>query len=300
MKFNVHPSSVVLASVGGAAFGSVCTLLLARHIYRRQLDAEIQSVKDHYNDRLKNLLESSGESSVDDEASVGDGGELELDSGDVAKLVYAVEDRIDGQRPRGKGQTTWAGIVKKTTEELNESAGTVPERSVAVPVVRDAEVRTNYRGSFESKPDLSALAARVSEGSVNASDLTYEAPNDPAVREFHTDIRDTTKPYVITDEEFAEDHNDDYQKLTITYFAEDDVLVDDKEVPITDRGKTVGPDISEKFGQMTSDPHLVHVRNDRLEIDFEIVLDNRAYTEVVLGYGNPEPKSRKKIRAEVE
>lgn len=98
--------------------------------------------------------------------------------------------------------------------------------------------------------------------------------------------RDTTKPYVISPEEFAEQELG-WQAVTITYYAADRVLTDDKEQPIRDIRSTVGPLSKASFGGISGDPNIRYIRNERLELDFEIVLDERAYVDVVLNYGNP-------------
>lgn len=94
--------------------------------------------------------------------------------------------------------------------------------------------------------------------------------------------RDPSLPYVISEEEFGESEVG-WQQLTITYFAGDSVLVDDQDVPIPDVVNTVGLLPIALFGEGTS----VYVRNPRLEIDFEMVLDTRAYTDAILNYGRP-------------
>jgi hypothetical protein len=96
----------------------------------------------------------------------------------------------------------------------------------------------------------------------------------------------TRKPYVISPAELAE-APPGWQQLTITYFLGDRVLVDEKEQPIRNARQTVGSLELVTFGGISGDPHLKYVRNPRLEIDFEIILDRRSYVDVVLGYGQP-------------
>jgi hypothetical protein len=98
------------------------------------------------------------------------------------------------------------------------------------------------------------------------------------------------RPYLISEERFSEECSD-YQKLTIRYFKGDGVLCDDKDAPMPDIRSTVGPEaiealMSGAYGLL----ELVYVRNDKLQIDFEVCLDHGAFTEVVLGYGTAHPK----------
>jgi hypothetical protein len=97
--------------------------------------------------------------------------------------------------------------------------------------------------------------------------------------------RDLTSPYIISIAEFCED-NDSYNKITVTWYAADSVLVDDKEVPVRDHAPIVGLSFHRHFGEQSNDPHIVYVRNDRLEGDFEIILNEGSYAESI-GYGKP-------------
>ena len=91
---------------------------------------------------------------------------------------------------------------------------------------------------------------------------------------------------MISLEEFCEPI-EGYEQLTIMYFAADKVLVDDKDAPIRDVRGTVGTISALGFGGVSRDPNIRYVRNERLELDFEILLDPRSYAEAILNYGNP-------------
>lgn len=98
-------------------------------------------------------------------------------------------------------------------------------------------------------------------------------------------VRDTTKPYVITLAEFSEE-NETYSKITLTYFTTDDTLCDERDAPIRDT-TIIGVGFEDLFGQDSDDPDVLYVRNDKLQVDFEIARRNESYTQTVLGYGKP-------------
>jgi hypothetical protein len=98
--------------------------------------------------------------------------------------------------------------------------------------------------------------------------------------------RDISKPYGISVEEFC-DPPEGRSQVTITYYASDQVLCDDKDEPIQNIGRTVGPLTPLDFGGISGDPHIRYVRNDKLDLDFEIVFNSGSYADVVLNYGNP-------------
>ena len=84
-------------------------------------------------------------------------------------------------------------------------------------------------------------------------------------------------PYVISPNDFGE--IEEYDTVSLSYFA-DKILADDdyKIITQTDIEEFVGLESLEHFGEYEDDS--VFVRNDRLKIDFEILLDNRNFSDV--------------------
>lgn len=91
-----------------------------------------------------------------------------------------------------------------------------------------------------------------------------------------------TPPYVITPEEF--DTIDDYETESLTYYT-DGVLTDDFDNIIEDVKNTVGEDFAAHFGEYEDDS--VFIRNERLKIDYEILMDYRPSSDVLDIAPNP-------------
>jgi hypothetical protein len=92
-----------------------------------------------------------------------------------------------------------------------------------------------------------------------------------------------TLPYVISFEDFCESE-DAHDKITITYYAGDGVLVDEDEEIIDDVERLVGENnLINKFGEGSDDPDVLYVRNERLAIDYEVIRQHTSYGEVVSG-----------------
>lgn len=83
------------------------------------------------------------------------------------------------------------------------------------------------------------------------------------------------KPYVISPDEFGT--IDYYETVSLTYYA-DGVLTDDADEPIDDVDDVVGTESLTHFGEYEDDS--VFVRNDIYRCDYEILLDNRRYTDI--------------------
>ena len=120
------------------------------------------------------------------------------------------------------------------------------------------------------KPSIAEYAARLQkEGYVNYSDMQDKKQK----QEIGVD-----KPYVIQPSDFGE--FDDYEKISLTYTA-DGVLLDDMNEIVDDIEETVGEDSLEHFGEYEDDS--VFIRNDRLRCDYEILRDNRSFSDVAEG-----------------
>ena len=84
------------------------------------------------------------------------------------------------------------------------------------------------------------------------------------------------KPYVISPEEFGE--FEDYERISLSYYA-DQVLADEDDEKVDDVDNVVGLESLTHFGEFEDDS--VFVRNDRLKCDYEILLDQRTYSDVM-------------------
>lgn len=93
-------------------------------------------------------------------------------------------------------------------------------------------------------------------------------------------------PYVITADEFG-DASLGYDKSTIFYYNNDDTLADENEEIIPDPDAIVGEDALLNFGESSGDKDIVHVRNERLGIDYEVIRLHKSYRDVILGIEEP-------------
>jgi hypothetical protein len=89
------------------------------------------------------------------------------------------------------------------------------------------------------------------------------------------EVKGVSRPYVISPAEF--DTEDDYEVYSLTYYA-DGVLTDEQNNPIEDVEGMVGRESLTTFGEYEDDA--VHVRNDNLKCDFEILRDLSNYSDV--------------------
>jgi len=164
-------------------------------------------------------------------------------------------------------------------EKDEEPSSPPPVKRKEREIVTGPRKVVNYNDIFmaANKPDLAALAAKYAG-----------VDNEPAkvmVSRTLTDEeeKDPNGPRVISEEEFASDH-DDFRYLVLTYYAGDDVLVAPNLVPIMEPEKVIGTEALTMFGSdPEQDKDTIYVINERLGGIYEI---NRVEENFV----EPEPK----------
>ena len=81
---------------------------------------------------------------------------------------------------------------------------------------------------------------------------------------------------IIRPEELGD--NPEYSVESFTYHS-DGVLTDDRDEVVMDWEDIIGPDALTSFGEYEDDS--VFVRNDRLKADYEILMDQRSYADIL-------------------
>lgn len=98
--------------------------------------------------------------------------------------------------------------------------------------------------------------------------------------------RDPSKPYIIHQDEYKNSEKG-FNHVAYTYYAVDDVLVDEDDTPIPHADIVVGQD-NLRFGHGTDDVDVVFVRNEHMELEMEICRTHQSYEEEVLGHDRDE------------
>lgn len=114
--------------------------------------------------------------------------------------------------------------------------------------------------------------------------------------EMQTRAAEPNRPYILTQDEYME-NDSEFEQSTITYYQGDDVLCDSIDQEIPDSDGTVGDINLTKFGHGSGDPNVLYIRNERLEMEFEVLLSRGSYVKEVLGFFEaPERQTPRKFR----
>ncbi len=176
---------------------------------------------------------------------------------------------------------TWRYVEKKYEQIAQKEIDSVKEvfSKREAEFTKNTEVRVKADNAKE-KPNVIEYAAWLrKQGYTNYSDMVDKKPEEVKEEPMSVD-----KPYVIAPEEFGE--LDDYEIISLTYYA-DQILADDNDVIVDDVENVVGFDSLNSFGEYEDDS--VFVRNDRLKCYYEILLDQRKYSDVIRKPHNRKP-----------
>lgn len=160
--------------------------------------------------------------------------------------------------------------VQEETESIKESLTNLYEKKGVKKEDIEVEPAVAPKKHGE-KPGIMEYAAELrKQGYSDRSpdDLVDDDDGDIAQTEFD--------PYVIPPEQFGT--IEEYDTISLSYYS-DQVLADDNDEVIHNVNEIVGLDSLGHFGEYEDDS--VYVRNERLKCDYEILLDQRRYSEVL-------------------
>ena len=131
------------------------------------------------------------------------------------------------------------------------------------------EIRDFYNEKIEhEKEDAEDSEEKVESDSDGKDDFSLNKyasrPSDSKASK-EEDMKSKKKPYVIPPEEFGEL---DYDEVSLTYY-DDNYLTNDRKELVTDVEGIIGWDNINRIGEYEDDA--IHVRNDELKIDYEIL-----------------------------
>lgn len=162
--------------------------------------------------------------------------------------------------------------IDSVKEVFSKKSTITPIAEVKVDSDEVAEKVIEKVAKAKDNADIMHFASKLNEmGYTNYSNMEFSMPGVDAEKA----MKHTERPYIISPDEF--DEMDDYEAISLTYYA-DGVLADDMDELVEDVDDVVGNDFANHFGEYEEDS--VFVRNDRLKADYEILRDERNYSDV--------------------
>lgn len=170
----------------------------------------------------------------------------------------------------------YSKLYKK--DEFDTPAGAAE----ALGVSEAANALASYQGRTQTEDEPAVVVERTVEVETTRVEATNVFDWDQNAEEAARQELAPNEPYIISHDEFMEgEHN--YEQVSLSYFAEDDVLADAKDQPIEDIDATVGEGNITRFGHGSGDNRIVYIRNDRMTMDFEVSKSDGSFAQEVLG-----------------
>lgn len=169
--------------------------------------------------------------------------------------------------------TTWYLVKEKYAQIAQEEIDSVKE--VFSGRGRQERVEKAVEKIEKAQEEQPAKEMSVREYAAKLSEERYST-DYADIQTVEEKIDEVEKPYVISPDEFSELY--DYNTISLTYYSDHILAYDDDEL-IDDIEAVVGVESLNHFGEYEDDS--VFVRNDRLKCDYEILLDQRKYSDVI-------------------
>jgi hypothetical protein len=183
----------------------------------------------------------------------------------------------------------------------------VPAHPALAPVINDGTpeaarlIEAGERLAQQLETPMSVTTQVSPDGAVEVQAVSVEhnvfEEKSPALFDlaYEMSLRTEDAPYIITQQEYYTGEKD-YTQSRLVYFAGDDTLVDEHNEPIVETDEVVGDANLQRFGAGSKDNRTVHIRNDRIEIDFEVVRNESEYAREVLGLRHSDDPRRRPRR----
>lgn len=197
----------------------------------------------------------------------------------VVKTKYEqiIDEEIDSVRDE------YINLMEKMKKHLNETATYEgPQDAGEAARMEDDEYYPDDDERDFTEKEKQQIEYYKMTSRYRTSDGVEEDDDEEGGKGNEDEVPYINGPYVISPDEFASSPPG-YFAQPLDYFA-DGVLADSWGVKI-DIEETIGEEALEHFGDYVDD--VVHVRNERKEIDYEVTRDPRTYDDMLATNPNP-------------
>lgn len=170
-------------------------------------------------------------------------------------------------------------VTQETTVEESVNVYTLPISSYTSvgPVTVVKEYDPELEKLLDEEEEIEKREQTQEVESIKVNVFTVEDSDWDQEAELAT--RDPNGPYIIHQEEFISDDMG-YHQETLTYYQGDDIMADNEDTPIYNYAGLMG---ELRFGHGSKDRNVVYIRNEKLHIEWEILLHQGHFAQEVLG-----------------
>lgn len=299
---NVPTKEIVIGAAGIVAGGTISYIVLRRR-FELQLKAHLDAMDKVYEDSLARFTKSGPYATVDEAAAVLIPSEPLFVNTDPEAPNYEADrepEHAADAEPDEDGSEDETRAPKHLLEQYSETQDEEETAELLELTIRqEQKARLNaYASRVAADDEDEEAAAKLAEfvdryrdrPVSNFGGVTFPGQTDDddseeepqsSVPGFKT-VRDPNGPYLISIDEYMDENESPFTKVEMTYFDGDDTLIDSRQQPLPDLDKYIGRKNLERFGEGTTDPDQMYIRNERLEVDIEVTRDENTYTRAIL------------------
>lgn len=186
---------------------------------------------------------------------------------------------------QAKGQALEAEYAKRPVEDIVRERGySSPENKIDIKPPMAVQPPADVVDDADTSEERQEVVDRLEDAETQVKNI-FEDAKITHEWDWHKERsqRSPDIPYVIHQDEI---HEMDYVEATLTYYTGDDVLCNERDeiVDPDERDGIVGEANLDRFGHGSGDASIVYVRNDRLEIVYEVVRSPNKFSEEVHGF----------------
>lgn len=173
---------------------------------------------------------------------------------------------------------TWYYVKEKYKKIAQEEIDSVKHVFATLNSEKEEDNSGNQQNTtvYEDKPDLNEYMKTVMKNkytdysrSSSDEDITNSDDDESEEPEFKD-------PYVISPDEYGEAFG--YSTISLSYTSDKKVIDENYEI-VENVDEIIGLESLNHFGDYEDDS--VFVRNERLKVDYEILLDQRTYPDII-------------------
>ncbi|AXH43799.1 hypothetical protein SEA_BREYLOR17_54 [Arthrobacter phage Breylor17] len=198
---------------------------------------------------------------------------------EIASVRYAYLKRLNEMEAEFDQERKDEGKSPVAPVEMHPEEIEVPMERV---VPTNEQLRKAYHKMAKANPETVEGLSEVNEtlGYTGKEDPVNEQPKPYQYLEADNGIN---TPYVIPVQAYMDDESM-FTQLTLTYYAGDKTLViEDSDEVVEDIDQTVGFENLTKFGEESGNDDTVYIRNEKREIEYEVLRDPGKYSHNVQG-----------------
>lgn len=241
----------LLGFVGGVAVGGIATYFGMKAKFEKHTNDVIREYREYSNDRIQKTQSELNKIIA----------HAKFDEEEYKKMVAS--------EPEFEDYTSYAHN-SASNSDIKASRGISVNSAKAIKADMDALSRDVHDCDFdEHMAEREAPEEDISE--YDEALVFDKQMHEEALSEGYSDF-----PRTISASEMV-NQKQWYSKVTLTYYAGDDVLADDQDEPLEDPKDIIGEYFKEFFGMNEDEPDIIYVRNDDRESDYEVAKVETSY-----------------------